>query len=215
MKTNQFLTAAFAASMIQSTSAGHGPVNLHVVPPPGPVQHGALVDRCGGWALAAPGMTCFGLTQSHGLDLPTFKLLNPQIKSDCVHDFWSGYYYCVALAEDASDFPTFKTMPSGPKKTPPPKPPHHSNCQAGIHDDCQSAVFAASETPAPMVDWCKRYLDGPKCTETRPDGIFRSYDKFPKQAMASSQCAYIGAPPMAPRFSTACECFTQMHPRPT
>ncbi|KAK5629108.1 hypothetical protein RRF57_004823 [Xylaria bambusicola] len=96
--------------------------------------------------------------------------------------------------------------------------PHHKkkhDCKGIVHDDCASAVFAGKETPKPMVDWCKRYLGGPTCTETRPEGIFSSYDGFPKRAMASSLCATPSALPMAPRFSKACQCFTQMHPHPT
>ncbi|KAI0908135.1 hypothetical protein F4823DRAFT_640549 [Ustulina deusta] len=204
------LTAAFAASMIQFSSAAdmvnEREVGTQVVPPPGPVQNGALVDRCGGWALATPGMTCYALAQSLGVDLVTFTLLNPQLEKDCVHNFWGGYYYCAGLAQDHS---MLTQAPPPPKKSP------HYDCNGAADDQCASAVFAASETPGPMVDWCKRYLGGPTCTERRPEGIFSSYDGFPKQAMASSLCAYPSAPPMAPRFSTACQCFTQMYPQPT
>ncbi|KAI0431162.1 hypothetical protein F5Y09DRAFT_355230 [Xylaria sp. FL1042] len=217
MRNIQILTAAFTAFTIQSASAGNRHLSPHVVAPPGPVQEGALVDRCGGWTLAGPGMTCYDLAKSLDIDLPTFQLLNPQLKFDCVHRFWSGYYYCTGIAEDKSQPPP----PPPPKETPNHKSHHephhepHDVCQEAHQDKCASAVFAARETPAPMVDWCKRYLGGPKCIEQDPEGIFSSYDKFPKQAMASSLCAYPSAPPMAPRFSTACECFTQMHPRPT
>ena len=80
-------------------------------------------------------------------------------------------------------------------------------------DGCQQAVFVATETPGPMYEWCGRYLDAkPACTETRPEGIFSSFDGFPKKAMASSKCAYPSAPPMFPRFSSACRCFREMHP---
>lgn len=99
MRTVETLTAAFAASMIQFASAAdmvnERDVGTQVVPPPGPVQNGALVDRCGGWALATPGMTCYALAQSLGVDLVTFTLLNPQLEKDCVHNFWGGYYYCA------------------------------------------------------------------------------------------------------------------------
>ncbi|KAI1350955.1 hypothetical protein F5Y01DRAFT_325686 [Xylaria sp. FL0043] len=213
MRTIEILTAVFAASTIQLASADGG-----VVPPPGPVQDGAPVDRCGGWALAAPGTTCYDLAQSLNMDLITLQLLNPQLKHDCVHNLWSGYYYCSGIAEDKTPFRSVDVPPPPPKETGHHHNPHHEPhdvCKEAHDDKCASAVFAAKETPAPMVDWCKRYLGGPTCTEEHPEGIFSSYDKFPQLAMGSSLCAYPSAPPAAPRFSKACECFTQMHPLPT
>ncbi|KAI0454310.1 hypothetical protein F5B21DRAFT_504415 [Xylaria acuta] len=209
MRAIQIATAAIAASIMPLASAGD-PVNNHVTnkppqydkvaPPPGPVQPGALVDRCGAWVQAAPGMTCYSLTKSLGVDDWWVKALNPQLKGDC-------------LAKPKPN------LPPQPKIThPPPPPPKKSadaDCAGAYLDRCASAVFTASETPGRMIDWCKRYLGGPTCTERRPEGIFSSYDKFPKQADASSLCAYPSAPPMAPRFSTACRCFTQIYPQPT
>ncbi|KAI8623163.1 hypothetical protein F5Y19DRAFT_393188 [Xylariaceae sp. FL1651] len=220
MKTLQILAIAFVASIVPSTYAASDPVNNHdyeasdpvnnnnpQVPqsPPGPVQPGAPVDSCYGWIKATPGLTCYGLATSLGIDVAKLEAINPQLKGDCERNFWADYYYC-----------TGKGQPRQKITTPPPlRKTIDADCQKGLLDGCQSAVFAASETPGPMIDWCNRYLGGPKCTETRPEGIFSSYDKFPKQAIASSSCAYPGAPPMAPRFSTACRCFTEMHPRPT
>ncbi|KAI8952589.1 hypothetical protein F4801DRAFT_214078 [Xylaria longipes] len=223
MRTIQIVTAAFAASIIPLASAGD-PVNNHVnneltqydkvVPPPGPVQPGALVDKCGGWVQATPGMTCYSLTESLGVDDWWLKAHNPQLKGDCSKNLWAGYYYCKGLARAK---PNVHPNPH-PKITDPPPPPRKSpdaDCKGAFLDQCASAVFTASETPGPMIDWCKRYLGGPTCTERYPEDIFSSYDKFPKQAAASSLCAYPSAPPMAPRFSTACRCFTQMWPQPT
>ncbi|RYC65050.1 hypothetical protein CHU98_g1176 [Xylaria longipes] len=183
MRTIQIVTAAFAASIIPLASAGD-PVNNHVnneltqydkvVPPPGPVQPGALVDKCGGWVQATPGMTCYSLTESLGVDDWWLKAHNPQLKGDC-----------LARAK-----PNVHPNPH-PKITDPPPPPRKSpdaDCKGAFLDQCASAVFTASETPGPMIDWCKRYLGGPTCTERYPEDIFSSYDKFPKQAAASSLC---------------------------
>ncbi|KAJ3561487.1 hypothetical protein NPX13_g8926 [Xylaria arbuscula] len=222
------LTAAFAASTIQSAAAQDtdetlgppdtldavdkrwGYLSLWPQPPNGPVQDGAPIDRCAVWHSAQPGDTCYIIENKVGLEHGMLRALNPQLHGDCDHNLWAGYWYCWALSKNRGHDPGFSAVPPPP----PQKKPHHE-CKAILHDKCASAVFAAKETPAPMRNWCKRYLDGPTCTETRPEGIFSSYDGFPKRAMASSLCAYPSAPPMAPRFSTACQCFTQMHPQPT
>ncbi|TRX91990.1 hypothetical protein FHL15_007087 [Xylaria flabelliformis] len=249
MRIIQILTAAVAAVFLPLASASdpvnnnpvnNNPVNTNgnnnglpqyskVVPPPGPVQPGALVDKCGGWVEAVSGTTCYGLAKSLGIDDLWLRTLNPQLKGDCSKNLWAGYYYCKGLVGSKSPFhsispspshsqpkitdPTFYTTlnshsHSHPKPTDPPPPPPRkspdSDCIAAHLDQCASAVFTASATPGPMINWCKRYLSGPKCTEARPEAIFRSYDKFPRQADASSLCAYPSAPPMAPRFSTAC-----------
>ncbi|KAI0864280.1 hypothetical protein F4860DRAFT_511135 [Xylaria cubensis] len=255
MRIIQIVTAATAAVFLPLASASdpinNNPVNNNanngliqyskVVPPPGPVQPGALVDKCGGWVEAVSGTTCYSLAKSLGIDDMWLRTLNPQLKGDCSKNLWAGYYYCKGLVGLKSPFhsisdshshshshsnnadPTFHTTldshsHSHPKVTDPPPPPKKSpdaDCVAAHLDKCASAVFEASATPGPMINWCKRYLSGPKCTEARPEGIFSSYDKFPRQADASSLCAYPSAPPMAPRFSSACRCFTQSHPQPT
>ncbi|KAI0402208.1 hypothetical protein F4802DRAFT_600270 [Xylaria palmicola] len=213
MRAVQILKAAFAASIFPLAAAAGDLVNVNVngfskhVPPPGPVQAGALVDKCGGWVEAVAGTTCYDLAQSIGIDVNRLKTLNPQLKGGCSENLWAGYYYCKGLVQTHHKI-TKAPLP-GPKKTP------DADCTGAFLDKCASAVFAASETPGPMIDWCERYLDGPKCTEARPEGLLKSYDKFPKVAMASSLCAYPSAPPMAPRFSTACRCFSQIWPRPT
>ncbi|KAI0549845.1 hypothetical protein F4679DRAFT_595172, partial [Xylaria curta] len=247
MRIIQIMTAAFAAVFLPLASASdpvNNPVNNNpinnnpinnnpinnnvnngliqydkVVPPPGPVQPGAPVDKCGAWVEAVSGTTCYSLAKSLNIDDWWLKTLNPQLKGDCSKNLWAGYYYCKGFVGAKSPFRTVPGAHPHPKITNPPPPPPKkspdSDCVAAHLDKCASAVFTASGTPGPMINWCKRYLSGPKCTEARPEGIFSSYDKFPRQADASSLCAYPGAPPMAPRFSTACRCFTEIHPQPT
>ncbi|KAI1736973.1 hypothetical protein F4680DRAFT_451334 [Xylaria scruposa] len=236
MRIIQIVTAAFAAVFLPLADAGdpvnNNPVNNNpsnnnanngliqydkVVPPPGPVQHGALVDKCGGWVEAVSGSTCYSLAKSLGIDDGWLRTINPQLKGDCSNNLWSGYYYCKGLVGALSPFHTVSGLHPHPKITDPPPPPPKpdSDCVAAHLDRCGSAVFTASETPGPMINWCKRYLGGPKCTETELASIFKSYDKFPRQADASSLCPYIGGPPIAPKLSTACRCFTQIHPKPT
>ncbi|KAI0420579.1 hypothetical protein F5X98DRAFT_371547 [Xylaria grammica] len=205
MKTTQILTAGFASCIIPFASADDlidkRVITDQAVPPPGPVQHGALVHGCGGWVLATPGMTCYSLAHSVGVEIAEIDRINPQLRGHCSDNLWAGYSYCIGLPLVQDPF------------TPVPPPDH---CKDAVHDQYASAVLTASDTPAPMVNWCNRYLSGPECHEKRPEGIFSSYDGFPKQAMASSLCAYPSAPPAAPRFSLACECFTEMHsPKPT
>ncbi|KAI1145530.1 hypothetical protein F4825DRAFT_457409 [Nemania diffusa] len=122
------------------------------------------------------------------------------------------YYYCIGLASPPPQ--TTKKPPSAITK-PPPKPTLDADFGDSQKDKCAAAVYALSETPGLMITWCDRYLRVPKRTETRPEGIFSSYDKFSNPAGASSLCAYPCAPPMAPRISTACSCFKEMYPQPT
>ncbi|KAI1432681.1 hypothetical protein GGR50DRAFT_696800 [Xylaria sp. CBS 124048] len=98
--------AIFAAAAIPLASAdgpGSDLVNNHylakVVPPPGMVQAGALIDRCGAWTLATSDMTCYQVSKLIGVEVDVFEHLNPQLKGNCARHFWAGYYYCTGLAK--------------------------------------------------------------------------------------------------------------------
>ncbi|KAI1178074.1 hypothetical protein F4777DRAFT_539321 [Nemania sp. FL0916] len=100
MRTTQLMTAVFAACTIPLASAASNPTNnmfaIEAVPPPGPVQPGALTKKCSGWVEATKGMTCDGTAKILGISIDAFKRLNPQIKNgDCEHNFWASYYYCT------------------------------------------------------------------------------------------------------------------------
>ncbi|KAI0536520.1 hypothetical protein GGR58DRAFT_503157 [Xylaria digitata] len=205
MRIAQILTAGFTAYSIPFASANDSVGKRSIrdkgdkaIPPPGPVQDGAQLDNCAAWALATPGITCDGLAQSQGIKVEDLTSLNPQLRPECSDHIWAGYYYCVGLAKNLQDS-IFQPVPK------------IDHCKAAVKDQCASAVLAASEAPAPMVNWCERYLTGPTCTEKSPEGIFSSYNGFPKQAMASSLCAYPSAPPAAPRISLGCYCFNERH----
>ncbi|KAI0471209.1 hypothetical protein F4859DRAFT_522469 [Xylaria cf. heliscus] len=182
MRTIQIVRAALAASIVPLASAGDpvnnnvqnkpagDPVNNHVpdeltqydkvVPPPGPVQPGALVDKCGAWVEALPGATCYSLAESLGVGDWWLELQNPQLQGDCPKNLWAGYYYCKGLVR-----PSKPNLSPDPKITaPPPPPPRKSpdpDCVGAYLDKCATAVFTASETPGPMIDWYKRTL--PAC----------------------------------------------------
>ncbi|KAI1821496.1 hypothetical protein F4861DRAFT_541906 [Xylaria intraflava] len=98
-------SAVVAVPLASANGPGSAPVNINylfeVVPPPGLVQDGAIVDKCGAWILATPGMTCYEVSKRIGVDLAFFKVLNPQLKGDCPHNFWAEYYYCTGLAKTA------------------------------------------------------------------------------------------------------------------
>lgn len=100
------VTAAFAASTIQSASAEHtdetldtpdkrwGYLSLFPVDPPGPVQEGAPIGRCAVWTSASAGDTCYILENRVGLEHGMLRGLNPQLHGDCDHNLWAGYWYC-------------------------------------------------------------------------------------------------------------------------
>lgn len=104
MKTIQLLTAVFAASIIPLTSAAVIPVTQHV-PPPGPVQAGAPVNRCSSWIQVGAGMTCDSIAHSANIDLTGFKLINPVLKKGCNTNLWAGYYYCTGKYYKLRKFP--------------------------------------------------------------------------------------------------------------
>ncbi|KAI0189855.1 hypothetical protein F4808DRAFT_467209 [Astrocystis sublimbata] len=80
-----------------------------IVPPPGLVQHGALVTSCGAWVEASPGTTCANIAGAIGLDEQWFVSLNPQLHKDCAKNLWSGYFYCRAPLR----IPTRKAVAGG------------------------------------------------------------------------------------------------------
>ncbi|CAJ2502974.1 Uu.00g103680.m01.CDS01 [Anthostomella pinea] len=172
------------------------------------------------------------------MSIDTYKHMNPQLKGNCKANFWAGYAYCVDRAAD-DNFPlgllvpaATKTADSPPKTAPgdsnngqfiTANPAKHTtdpqkhvdpNCKAAPMDQCMQVFMTLTAAPAPALDWCKRYLAGPKCTETGLQPIMKSYSNFPEPAHAWKQCMYPDSPPVAPKFSTACSCFVKAYATP-
>ncbi|KAF2965699.1 hypothetical protein GQX73_g7907 [Xylaria multiplex] len=169
MKTTQILAAGFTACIIPFASSNDSAGKRFVydkggkaIPPPGPVQDGAQLDKCAAWALATPGITCEGLAQSEGIKVEDLTSLNPQLRPTCSEHIWAGYYYCVGIAKNLED----------PISQPGPKIDH---CKAAVKDQCAAVVLAAEETPAPMVNWSSDGFKSvclPKRTSSGPENQF-------------------------------------------
>ncbi|KAI2640061.1 hypothetical protein GGS21DRAFT_504871 [Xylaria nigripes] len=105
MKIVQNLTVALAVAftpfaVADGTGSDNAPPPPHdlKVPPPGPVQKGALIDICGVWVVADPGMTCISMAQKLEMEVSLFMALNPPLKEGCEENLWAGYSYCTAIA---------------------------------------------------------------------------------------------------------------------
>jgi len=60
---------------------------------PQPVQVG-YDQKCTQWAQAQPGDTCYMVTQKLPMAMADFLHMNPQLRDDCQHNLWAGYWYC-------------------------------------------------------------------------------------------------------------------------
>lgn len=121
-----------------ATGSGTPSPTSSAVVPPGPTQAG-IAATCNKYTMQKDGVYCYDMAATASITLDQLYAWNPALGGDC-SGLWTGYAYCVGVAEATTPTPTPTVTPTPtPTTVTPPGP-----TQTGIAPNCDRYVMQQS-----------------------------------------------------------------------